>query len=354
MKTVNVIGAGLIGEERFRAVAKLLERGLPVQLASVYDPFNPQIGNLAVRYGFRVAPDLSDILSTPADLLIIACPHDLATEYACTALTAGHRVLLEKPAGRNLEETRRIAAAASKGNGFFLGLNYRFMPGIVALLHDWRTHRFGAPISLRLQIGHGGKAADKKTWKLDPIRCGGGALLDPGIHLLDLSRKFVGTDLDVVALSAWRGFWKTGIEEDVHLLLNAAGTTVSIETSIVHWRSTFEIFALGTDGYGHVTGRGRSYGPQRYKRGHRWGWQDAADQSSSEETVIQDACEDSFADELAACLGFLPKHPSATRPANLCDSIAVMELYHTLRARLGEALCDKKQMNATRENQQVK
>lgn len=348
MKIVNVIGAGLIGQERFRAVAKLREHGLPVQLGSVYDPFNSQISGLAITYGFRVASDLAHFLSMPTDLLVIACPHDVATEYACTALTAGHRVLLEKPAGRNLEETRRIAAAAPKGKGFFLGLNYRFMPGIVALLHDWRTHRFGAPISLRLQIGHGGKPGDEKTWKLDPIRCGGGALLDPGIHLLDLCREFLGVDPDALALSAWSGFWKTGIEEDVHLLLRAAGITISIETSIVRWRSTFEIFGLGTDGYGHVTGRGRSYGPQYYKRGRRWGWQNARDQSSSEEIVVEDACDNSFAEELAACLGFPRAHPSATRPADLCDTVAVMELYHSLHARLGEALADKKQTSASR------
>ena len=105
-----------------------------------------------------------------------------------------------------------------------------------------------------------------------------------------------------------------------------------MDVSVVRWRSCFEIFALGSDGYGRVTGRGRSYGRQFYHRGPRWGWQTARDQASSEELVVDDACEDSFADELAACLGFGPT--PGVGPANLQDGLAVMRLYQSAKAML--------------------
>ena len=332
MKTVNLIGAGLIGQERLKAVAKLQVRGLPVRIGYVHDPYNPRLKQLEVEHKFVSEPNLERFLAQPADLIVVACPHDVATALACRALEASHAVLLEKPVGRNLAETEKIAAAAAHGRGFFVGLNYRFMPGIAALLADWRARRFGAPISLRLQIGHGGKPGDEKTWKLDPVRCGGGALLDPGIHLLDLVVLMTGDAATFKALNSWQGFWRTGIEEDTQLLFHVCAVGISMDVSVVRWRSQFEIFALGAEGYGQVTGRGRSYGRQYYRRGQRWGWQKAKDQAASEELVIEDACEDSFADELAACLGLGPAPLVA--PANLKDGLAVMRLYQTAKASL--------------------
>jgi len=332
VKIVNVIGAGLIGQERFKAVKKLQARGFPVRLGHVYDPLHGGLAELAAQYGFAVERDLAAFHARPADLVAIACPHDVATEHACTALAAGRNVLIEKPMGRNREEVSRIAAAAAGGPKLFIGLNYRFMPGIAALLNDWRSGMFGRPVSVQFQIGHGGRPGDEKTWKLDPVRCGGGALLDPGIHLLDLSRQFFGETPAIEAALGWQGFWKTGIEEDVHLLLRHAGVVVSMDISVVRWRSSFDIFALGTDGYGHVSGRGRSYGPQRYTRGRRWGWLKDSTQAASEELVVEDPCEDSFTDELSACLGLGAE--SSGRAGTLADGIAVMEFYHDVRTRL--------------------
>lgn len=333
MKTVNILGAGLIGQERMKAVAKLQARGLSVRLGAVYDPFQTKLSEYAERYGFYPDSDLEHFLNSPADLTVIACPHETAVEFACRMAGCGRPVLLEKPLGRNLDEAESIAAAFKHSNTtLFVGLNYRFMPGIVALIQDWQQGRFGAPISLRLQMGHGGRPGDEETWKLDPVRCGGGAVLDPGIHLLDLISLLTQNDAVLEGQHAWKGFWKTGIEEDAHFLFRSGSTTVSMEVSVVRWRSQFEIFALGTDGYGQVTGRGRSYGQQVYRRGKRWGWQHASSQLSSEEIVVEDDCEDSFADELAACLG-LGAEPVIS-PAQLHDALQVMRFYESAQAAL--------------------
>jgi predicted dehydrogenase len=332
MKTVNLIGAGLIGQERLKAVSKLRARGVPIRIGWVHDPYNPRLPELSAEHQFKVEPQIERFLSQRADLVVVACPHDVATVQTCRALEAGHLVLLEKPLGRNLQETNLIATAAKSGRGLFIGLNYRFMPGVSALAADWRAGRFGTLFSLRMQIGHGGKPSDEKTWKLDPVRCGGGALLDPGIHLLDLCSVLAGSEPEIREMASWQGFWKTGIEEDVQLMLRCGAINISLEISVVRWRSHFEIFALGTEGYGQVTGRGRSYGRQYYRRGRRWGWQSACNQAASEELIVDDACEDSFADELAACLDF--PSTNAIRPADLTDGLRIMKLYQAIKARL--------------------
>ena len=82
----------------------------------------------------------------------------------------------------------------------------------------------------------------EKTWKFGS-GAGGGCLMDPGIHLLDLINVINDfKEMSVVGASAWQGFWKTGIEEEAHVLLRSTtGFSAKLQTSIVRWRSVFQL-----------------------------------------------------------------------------------------------------------------
>ena len=56
----------------------------------------------------------------------------------------------------------------------------------------------------------------------------------------------------------------------------------------------------GTDGYGIVTGRNRSYGKQQYTIGKRWGWREAESQAASEVVELVDDGLDVFKRETEA------------------------------------------------------
>jgi predicted dehydrogenase len=107
--------------------------------------------------------------------------------------------------------------------------------------------------------------------------------------------------------------------------------TFNLQMSVVRWRSTFRMEIHGTEGYGIVTGRGRSYGRQVYLRGKRWGWQKSASQADSEEVVVDSDANDSFRDELAAILG-TSLHPP---PCSAATAVKVMQLYENCRRSLG-------------------
>jgi hypothetical protein len=80
----------------------------------------------------------------------------------------------------------------------------------------------------------------------------------------------------------------------------------------------------GTEGYGIVEGRGRSYGPQSYRTGVRWGWQSDKSQAESEILVVdKDTCEDSFFKETLSVLGESKNYSS---PCNHSEALLVMEL----------------------------
>jgi predicted dehydrogenase len=299
----------------------------------VHDPFLKNKTSEYDELRFKLEPDFRKFLEDPADLMIIACPHDTATEFACEALKLGRHILLEKPMGRNLKEAKKIIDAMPDPRLLNVGFNYRFMPGIRALLKDVREKCFGELISVTMQQGHGGRPGDEKTWKLDPVRCGGGAILDPGVHLIDLVCLMSDANpIRVRGTTGWNGFWKTGIDEDAYVILTADRVKFGMHISVVLWRSSFYIQALGADGYGIVRGRGRSYGPQTYLRGKRWSWRSGKSQAESEELVLTTDCEGSFEDELASVLAL------SNRDGEICadgpSALRVMEIYDAIRKEL--------------------
>jgi predicted dehydrogenase len=235
--------------------------------------------------------------------------------------------------GRSLAEAKALAATAAPGQ-LWVGLNYRFFAGISALYGDLRRGAFGRPIALAAVLGHGGAPGMEQGWKLDPVRAGGGALIDPGIHLLDLALLLTDETLDVRGGSTWTGFWGTGVEEECHLVLAGSQLpAVNLQISIVRWRSTFRLEVHGDEGYGVVEGRGRSYGPQTYRRGRRWGWQTAPSQAESEESVLETSGNDVFARELRALL--FPGSVDGPGPCDAAQALEGMRLLEACRSHLG-------------------
>jgi 1,5-anhydro-D-fructose reductase (1,5-anhydro-D-mannitol-forming) len=334
MIRVGVIGCGLIGRERLDAVKKLAAKGLPVTVGGVFDASAELTQKAATDYQALAHESLDALLAADYDLVVIALPHDLTVQIALKALQGRGNVLVEKPMGRDLKEAKQLIDAG--GDRLKIGFNYRFYPGIRQAIKDARSGRFGEVITIEFLLGHGCFPGQEKTWKLNAERAGGGCLIDPGIHLLDLCLLLAPEGLEVAGGSSWSGFWKTGIEEDVNLILRGKHMSISLHVSIVHWRSVFKMAVHGTDGYGVVTGRNRSYGPQSYTVGPRWGWQSAASQAASEKVELETDGMDVFADEMESLL-FPSEGADASWPraATSADALRVMQLLDNIREELG-------------------
>lgn len=311
MKKVGVVGLGLIGRQRLEALIELNRRGRGLDIVGVHDPYVP-MPHLAIT--------LENLIDTRPSLIIVSTPHDVAVKYLEEILPHGIQVLVEKPVGRSTSEYEQIVQLARDSSQLFVGLNYQYFEGIRQLVQDVRNERFGDLISLSIEMGHGGSPSDIGSWKLDPERAGGGALLDPGVHLLDLAATLAGESTCVESCVTSSRFWKTGIEEDALVVLQSETVPViSLRVSITQWRSRFRIEVVGTEGYGIVEGRGRSYGEQTYVVGQRWSFLNGQSQRESEEVVVTTSCETSFVDEIDDLLFGLelsPVHSSASRFKN--------------------------------------
>jgi len=326
---IAVVGGGLIGQERLDALKRIIEiSNRDIEISMVIDSEQSTLEKISKKYKCPVSRNLKDVFLGSPDWIFICTPHDHVLEVAKACFAKKCNVLIEKPLGRSLDECNEILAIKPQETRLAVGFNYRFYSGIRKAMNDAFEGRFGKIISVNMVLGHGNSPGMEKTWKLDPIKCGGGALIDPGIHLLDLVLCLSGESIQVVEGASWTGFWNTGIEEEVHVIMKDSGGTIfNIQASLNRWRSNFRLEINGVDGYGVVEGRGRSYGPQSYRTGKRWGWQSGLNQAESEELLIaSDSSNDSFFYETAMLLEVaLPGFENQNDRLNVCNQIQAQQ-----------------------------
>jgi predicted dehydrogenase len=332
---VLVVGHGLIGSQRAAAIHALGER-LDVCLAGTIDP----IERPADLYG---GTPHSRVLS-PADIracdaAVLALPHRVATATAKRVLDAGKPILIEKPLGVTGADARELeSAAAAIERQSYVGYNYRFLPHVRQLLQAAHDGRLGALRSIEMMIGHGGHPNSSEGWKLRPELGGGGVLLDPGVHLFDLVLQLAPT-AEPRIVEGTRGFWETGIEEDLVVVFRDGALLATVRVSHIRWVNTMRIEVFGTDGYVLLEGRGANYGRMTARSGRRWAWHDdryGRSQRETEEVHDYGDVNRSLEEELEAVMrrwlgaSFL----ASVEPATMADGRRVTELAESLYGML--------------------
>ena len=332
---LSIVGCGLIGGERINSVLSLMNKHPHIRIDNIYDPSKEATNKYKE---INVASSLDALFERNPDWVFICTPHNVVLPIVRQAYSYGCNVLIEKPLGRDLREAQEIVKLKPENKKLKVGFNYRFYPGVQRLISDVRCNKFGKLISIAMTLGHGNAPGMETSWKLQKENCGGGSLIDHGIHLLDLVGLIASGSMEVVGSKNWAGFWNTGIEEESHILLcDQLGTIFNIEISLNRWRSDFHIQVNGTEGYGIVSGRGRSYGPQSYRIGRRWGWYGGQlDQRQSEITMLEnDFCKNSFTHEIEDILELkLEENLSNSNFPHACDyadALKTMRLLDEIR-----------------------
>ena len=116
---------------------------------------------------------------------------------------------------------------------------------------------------IRGRYGHGGRIGYDREWRADPTLSGGGELIDQGVHLIDLSRWFLG-DFAHVDGAAHTYFWDMPVDDNAFLrLTTAAGQVALLHVSCTEWKNLFSLRDLRPHGKLQIDGLGGSYGIER-------------------------------------------------------------------------------------------
>ena len=256
---VAIIGCGLIGQKRARALGDAV-------LAAVADTNPQRAKQLAGQYpGCEVAPDWQACVNrTDIDLVIVSTVNDGLAPITLGAVRQGKHVLVEKPAGRKAAELWVVQQAArSAGALVKVGFNHRFHPAFQKARALVDAGELGPLLYIRGRYGHGGRLGYDREWRADPAIAGGGELLDQGVHLIDLSRWFLGDFVDVQG-HVDTYFWDMPVEDNGFLSLRTAGgQTAWLHASCTEWKNLFCFEIFGRDGKLQIDGLGGSYGVER-------------------------------------------------------------------------------------------
>ena len=95
----------------------------------------------------------------------------------------------------------------SKSRTINIGFNYRFFEPINALLKDLNEEKFGKLININMKLGHGHQPNAESSWRLDKNQIPYGALIDPGIHCIDLV-NYLFKDIQDINCRFVSNFWK--------------------------------------------------------------------------------------------------------------------------------------------------
>jgi predicted dehydrogenase len=266
---VAIIGGGLIGQKRAAALKLIPD----FCLISIFDGNQEQAKKFAERFSCKQAKNFNGIIKDKQiNLVILAISHKDAAELAPKILKEKD-LLIEKPLGRNLKEARIIVNAARRNNHkLFVGFNFRFYPHIQEARKYLEKEKLGKIISSTFKIGHAASSGYEKTWKLDKELCGGGIILDPGVHMIDLMENFFGEPESWTVKTNKLG-WKSEVEDEAFIIFEYKSNHISLHHySLNLSQNTFFIEIVGTDGVIRIGGRGGNYGDMTFSYAPRWFW----------------------------------------------------------------------------------
>ena len=256
---VAIVGCGGVGRKRAAALG-------PARLVACVDAVEEHARELAAQSpGARSLSDWrTAVESADVEIVIVSTPNDLLVPIAEAALAAGKHVLVEKPGARTVSELDRLIAVSQRSRALVrVGFNHRYHPALLRARELCAAGALGDLMFVRGRYGHGGRVGYEREWRADPLRSGGGELIDQGVHLIDLARMFLG-DFPTVVGSTHTYFWRMPVDDNAFMLLETAhGQTAWLHVSCTEWKNLFSLEIYGRDGKLHAEGLGGSYGVER-------------------------------------------------------------------------------------------
>ena len=201
-----IIGStGVIGRVHIDAIAQLDS----CRLVGIHARTQPPLRQQAAELGVTAYPTLDDALSDPnVDAIIIATPHRSHADITESAASAGKHVLVEKPMSVTPSEADRMISVCRDAR-VKLGVlfNNRFRPEALKMRELVESGAIGEiyRVSMSSAMIRSQDYYDRLDWRGKWQAEGGGALLNQGIHAIDLMQWVGGLPTSVKGIVSTRG-----------------------------------------------------------------------------------------------------------------------------------------------------
>lgn len=195
----GIVGCGMISEWHARAIAEIDG----IYLVGVTDVNKSSRERLAKKYGVRAFDTYEQMLNcAEIDVVCICTPSGLHAPLAIQAAKAGKHIIVEKPMALNLEEADQMIHACEENRVKLSVISQlRFTEAIGRLKEAVDKGLLGRLVMGNIYMKYYrsqeyyDSSSWRGTWKMD----GGGALMNQGIHGIDLLQYIMGKVKSVFA-----------------------------------------------------------------------------------------------------------------------------------------------------------
>ncbi|MBE5773588.1 MAG: Gfo/Idh/MocA family oxidoreductase [Clostridiales bacterium] len=194
----GILGAGGIADRRTMPGMQLAEHAEIVAVMEI----DPEVAErLRAKYDAKRAyTDEAELLKDPEiDAVYIASPIACHARQAMLAADCGKHILIEKPLAMTSEEGEKVIAyCREKGVKIAAGLMMRFGAYVQAMKKAIEEGKIGDVVSCFAHFTCWYPDIPG-SWRQTKASAGGGALMDMGVHCIDLIRYVTGQDVKQVA-----------------------------------------------------------------------------------------------------------------------------------------------------------
>ena len=200
---IGILGAGGISDTHVRAA-----HGIDgVQVVAVHGRNRDKTAALAKLAGAVPYDTLNAFLAHPMDVVAIGSPSGLHAEQAIAAVQRGLHVIVEKPLDITPARIDALIAEADRARvkvGVFF--QERLMPELVAIKQSIDNGKIGRPVFIagRLPWYRPPEYYANSRWRGTRALDGGGALMNQGIHTVDVVLWLFGPVAGVLGRTANR------------------------------------------------------------------------------------------------------------------------------------------------------
>jgi len=263
----GIIGAGIIADVR---MAPAIRQTPGCELVAVQARDAARAAAFAAKHGAaRHYTDVEALVADPqVDAIYIASPNYLHAEQTILAAQHGKHVLCEKPMALTLDECQAMIDACQTHNvRLMIGFMMRFHAAHQRAREMVESGFLGEHKLARAHFLFQLPRPGPDNWRQQPALAGGGAVMDVGVHCVDLLRFLLGTEVEAVSAFADHNPTTYPSDETTVILLRFEGNvqgTVEVSFGVPYASNDFALYGsqgalLGTDTLGQKpTGRLRA------------------------------------------------------------------------------------------------
>lgn len=210
----GIIGCGSIGPTHAAALTRIPN----TQLVAVADLVETRALQMSEKFNVdRVHRDGRELIADPnVDVVICCTPSGMHADHAIAALRAGKHAIVEKPMDVSLDACQRLIAEVEASKRTFTVISqHRFDKATSRVRSALVEGQLGQLVLATASVkwwrtqGYYDSGDWRGTWKLD----GGGALMNQGVHTVDLLQWLAGGVTHVFARTATAAHQRIEVED---------------------------------------------------------------------------------------------------------------------------------------------